>query len=240
MKSKDEIIKRAVCLLLFADKCALEEHVFDGIVRSLKERENQRNIIIKWAKEKEYYNSFTEKEKRIMETPVIAKTNKEAQICHNDYECIEPLLWSLGLVISLHNYDEFVLDNLHTPLKIGPNHSAESLSAICSFRREDEIEKYREIAMLWYWRCLECRNASSGKVDYKKAIGDIFGEEYVQMLEDYKYFDHEECDFVVRGRAVAKLNAYEAAKLEVIAERRFYAFEWLCSDDEWDNVDLVC
>ena len=240
MKSKDEVLKRAVCLLLFSDRCDLEDMVFDGIRRSLEERENQRKTIIKWAQLKEYYAYLTAKEKRIIETPVIRETNEEARLCINDYECIEPLLWSLGLVDNLHDYDEFVLDNFHTPLKIGAKHTIEMLSEVCFFRSIDVIEKKREIAMLWYWRCLECRNTSIKIINYINAIKDIFGEEYIKLLEDYAYFDMNKGDFVVKGKTVTELSDSEIAKLEVIAERRFYAFEWLCTDEEWDNVDLIC
>jgi len=240
MKSEDEVLKRAVCLLLFADRCALEDKIFDGIRRSLEERETQRKTIIKWLQLKEYYIYLTEKEKRIIETPVIRVTNEEARLYHNDYECIEPLLWSLGLVDKLHNYDEFVLDNLHTPLRIGPKHTIEMLTEVCICHSTDIIEKKREIAMLWYWRCLECRNTSPKIINYKNTIRDIFGEEHIKILENYEYFDTNRCDFVVKGKTVAELNDLEIAKLEVIAERRFYAFEWLCTDDDWDNVDLIC
>ena len=239
MKSKNEVLKRAVCLLLFADRCALEDKFFDGIRRSLKEREEQRKIIIKWAHLKEYYNYFTENEKRIIEIPVVKATNDEVRACQNDYECIEPLSWSLGLVDNLHNYDEFVLDDPHAPLKIGPKHTIEMLAESCVCRPADVIEKRREIAMLWYWRCLECRSASAKETNYKTAIKDIFGEEYIKILEDYEYFDMNRGDFVVKGKTVAELTALEIAKLEVIAERRFYAFEWLCTDGDWDNVDLI-
>ena len=50
----------------------------------------------------------------------------------------------------------------------------------------------------------------------------------------------EKGDFVVRGKTIPSLSNLELQRLEIIAERRFYAFEWLCSDEEWDNVDLVC
>ena len=240
MKSIDDVLKRTVCLLLFSDRCDLEDTIFNGIRRSLEEREAQRKTIIKWAQLKEYYVFFTEKEKRILETPVIRVTNDEARLYINDYECIEPLLWSIGLVDNLHNYDEFVLDNLHTPLKIGAKHTIEMLTEICTFRPIDIIEKKREIAMLWYWRCLECCNTSSKIINYINAIKDIFGEEYVKILEDYEYFDANRGDFVVKGKTISELNDLEIAKLEIIAERRFYAFEWLCTDDAWDNVDLSC
>ena len=36
------------------------------------------------------------------------------------------------------------------------------------------------------------------------------------------------------------LNDEEMEELSIISERRFYVFEWLSADDEWDNVDLSC
>ena len=77
MKKKEEVLRRATCLLCFADRCSLEDNIFDGVRRSLKERENQRKIIIKWLKLKDYYSYLTRKEEAIIETPVIRKTNTE-------------------------------------------------------------------------------------------------------------------------------------------------------------------
>ena len=65
MKNKDEVLKRTVCLLLFADGCALEDKIFDGTRRSLEERETQRKTIIKWLQLKEYYIYLTIKEKEL-------------------------------------------------------------------------------------------------------------------------------------------------------------------------------
>ena len=94
--------------------------------------------------------------------------------------------------------------------------------------------------MLWYWRCLECRNGLSRKPDIKKAIYDIFGEKYIQLLHTYNQFDNVVNDFIIMGKKVIELNDEEIDILSIISERRFYAFEWLSTDAEWDNVDLIC
>lgn len=239
MKTKNEIIRRSVCLLCYVDRCALEDTIFDGVKRSLEERENQRRIIIKWLKEKDYYNYLTQKEKEIIEIPVINKTNKDILNMHSDYECIEPLLWSLGLIDKLNNYDNYVLDNLHTPLKIGSKHTLEKLSEQCKCVSKEEVKKHCEIAMLWYWRSLESRNNTSKITNYADSIKQIFGEDYINLLYDYEYFDMHRCDFLVKGKLFSKLNDLEKAIIEVISEKRFYAFEWLCSNDDWDNIDLI-
>ena len=240
MKKKEEIIKRIMCLLCFTDRCVLETSVIDGIIRSLKERENQRQAIIEWLKWKEYYNSFSDKEKRIMETPITNHTNNDIVYYYHDYECIEPLLWSIGLANKLSNYDDYIIKDLHPPVKIGPNHSLQSIVNCCKDNPETNVEKYKEIAMLWYWRCLEARNGSSKNVNFRNAIIDVFGEDCFSLLENYKGFNPSKGDFIVKGKTVSELSNIEVAKLEIIAERRFYAFEWLFSDDDWDNVDLVC
>ena len=64
MKSKEEILRRAVCLLCFADRCSLESEYADGIRHTLKERETQRQLICKWLHDKGYYEFLTDDEKK--------------------------------------------------------------------------------------------------------------------------------------------------------------------------------
>ena len=94
--------------------------------------------------------------------------------------------------------------------------------------------------MLWYWRCLESRNGLSRSTDIKSAICNIFGEQYIQLLNTYNQFDNVANDFIFNGKKVIELNDEEIKKLSIISERRFYAFEWLSTNAEWDNVDLIC
>lgn len=64
MKSKEEILKRAIILLAFADRCALEKKIIDGVRRSQNEREKQRQAILDWLSHMGYYDSVSEKENR--------------------------------------------------------------------------------------------------------------------------------------------------------------------------------
>lgn len=65
MKSKEEILKRAIILLAFSDRCVLEKKMIDGVRRSLNEREMQRQAIVDWLMRMGYYDSVSEKEKLI-------------------------------------------------------------------------------------------------------------------------------------------------------------------------------
>ena len=75
MKTTEEIIRRAVCLLLFTDRCWLEEEILDGIHHSLDEREEQRKKIKKWLIDKDYYGFLSKKEKMVIDNPVIERNN---------------------------------------------------------------------------------------------------------------------------------------------------------------------
>lgn len=240
MKSKEEIIRRAIILLAFSDRCALEKEIVDGVRRSLDEREMQRQAIVNWLMRMGYYDSISPKEKQVFEKEIARKADKDILIFQNNYECLEPLLVSLGLVKELSGYDKFVLDDFHPVLNFGKNHSFTALLERCCMISDVQIEAYREISMLWYWRCLECRNRISNSTDIKEAIYNIFGENHISLLHNYSQFDAVANDFIINGKTVTELNNAEVERLSVISERRFYAFEWLTTDEEWDEVDLVC
>ena len=240
MKSKEEILKRTVILLAFSDRCALEKKIIDGVSRSLNEREMQRQAIVNWLMHTGYYDSASEKEKQIFNRVITDKTNEDILFSQNDYECLEPMLWSLGLVGGLSGYDTFVIHDFHPILRFGKKHSIKSLLKSCHIVSNAQIQDCREIAMLWYWRCLEYRNGLSKLMDIKNTIYNIFGEKYIQLLHAYNQFDCGANDFVVMGKKVVELNNEEMEKLLIISERRFYAFEWMSTDAEWDNVDLIC
>lgn len=154
MKSKEEILKRAIILLAFSDRCALEKQIVDGVRRSLNEREMQRRAIVDWLMSMGYYDSVSEKEKQIFNRGITGKTDESILASQNDYECLEPLLVSLGLIDELSGYDKFVLHDFHPVLRFGKNHSIKTLLEECHMVSDAQIKAYRELAMLWYWRCL--------------------------------------------------------------------------------------
>ena len=238
MKSKGEILKRAIVLLAFADRCSLEDRVIEGKKYTLHERENQRVAISDWLKRNSYYECFTPNELRVMEKKVFIVTDRKILGMEVDHECIEPLLWSVNLVNKLSKYDGFVLDDFHYALQFGKDHSFESLESITRLRPYEDLQKHRELAMLWYWRCLEFRRDRYQTIDLYRAIRDCFGQETAELLNSYRSFNRKVNDFTVKGRPVSDLSDSEFAKLEVIAERRFYAFEWMLSDEDWDHVSL--
>ena len=165
LKEKKEIIKRALVLLAFADRRALEKSVIDGKKRSLVEREEQRIAIINWLSRMGYDESITKKEKCIFNSQILDKPNIEILSYQNYYECVEPLLWSLGLIENLSCYDDYVLFDFHPLLNLGKNHTLSSIERRSNLLPESIIQEKRELSMLWYWRSLE-----NGKYIYPRML----------------------------------------------------------------------
>lgn len=240
LKEKKEIIKRALVLLAFADRCALEKSVIDGKKRSLVEREEQRIAIINWLSRMGYDESITKKEKSIFNSQILDKPNIEILSNQNYYECVEPLLWSLGLTENLSCYDDYVLFDFHPLLNLGKNHSLSSIERRSNLLPESIIQEKRELSMLWYWRSLENGKYISSNVNYLNAVKKVFGEDHARILKNSSEYDDQRGDFIVNNTSFKDLDDNTLKKIKIIAEKRFYTFEWLCTDSEWDEVNLVC
>lgn len=91
----------------------------------------QRQAIVTWLKRMRYYDKATDKEKQVFNSVITNKTNLEILSLQSNYECLEPMLWSLGLVNELSSYDNFVLYDFHPFLRFGKNHSFDLLLDDC-------------------------------------------------------------------------------------------------------------
>lgn len=240
MKEVDELLKRAIILVCLSDRCAQEKGIIGGIPRSLSVRKQQCEAICGWIKKMGYMESATNEERAVFEKELGVNKDEGVFGLQINYECIEPILWAAGLVERLSNYNEYVLTDFHPVLRFGRDHSFEKLVSDCNMVSEEAFDEKREEAMLIYWRCLEAKSDVIKEKGLESVIEEIFGSQYVDRLLKMKIYDSKSKDFIVNKKAIDDLNDAELSKLSIIAERRFYAFEWMASDEEWDNVDLVC
>lgn len=240
MKNVNELLQRAIILTCLSDRCAQEKNVIGGIPRSLTERNQQCVAICNWMERMGYIDNCTEAEKIVFHKKVEKKSDVEVMQMQIDYECIEPILWSLGLIDKLSNYNDFVITDFHPVLMFGRNHSLKELSSKCKLVSQDEFIKKREEAMLVYWRCIEAHSDVIKEKGLDIVIEEIFGEHHVDILKDMELFDDSSKDFRIKQKIVGELNNAQLIKLTQIAEKRFYSFEWMADDDAWDEVDLVC
>lgn len=237
MKSVCEIVSRSVILLCLSDRCALEESIIEGIKYTMKQREEQRLAIYDWLKSKGYITWMTNREKQIFETRVGSESLSEIFVNQIQYEAIEPCLWALGLQQMLSSYDEFVLEDFHPILQIGREHSVEKIIQICKLRSDKSIQLQNEISALWHWRSIESNNQIFETTSAQDIIIEVFGINYLEILEKIQDFNNTQNDFVVNGKLFKNLNDKEKERINYIAKWRHHAFEWIISDVPWDEVE---
>ena len=244
MKSINQIIGRAENLLCVVDRCGLENEICSVKYYTVKQREKQRLIIYDWLKLNNYIQFMTSSERRLFEkkvgNPLIKYT------CHKKFfesEAIEPLLWTLGLIKKLSSYEKYTLtsskdfDQVHSKLKVDVPNTHQELLREVIVQNEKDILLQNQIAMLWYWRAIEGNKPMSKKIYTPKKVLDVFGSGYEDAIK-YIFSEPSQRDFKVGKKYVYELNFKEVQHLYKRAKWRYYAFEWLLSEDDWENVQL--
>lgn len=241
MKSIDEIIGRAENLLCIRNRCCLEYSTCAGKRYTRKQRNEQRLLMYEWLTKNDYIRYMTKTEKYLFEKPVgnpfLRETFRKKEFAG---EAIGPLLWILGLTKKLTSYsiDVFssrqVDDEIHYKLKTNVPDTHQQLLKKVVMKSEEEIELHDQIAMLWFWRVIEGRRKiTQGSV--QDILLEIWGEAYADAI---KSIFRGKKDFYVAGKPVYKLSVEEFAHLYQRAKWRYHAFEWVLTEEDWDDVPL--
>ena len=237
VKNTKSICIRAIILLCFSDRCALEKSNINGKMYSLNEREDQRKAIFSWLGNQGYTEFLTASERELFEKEVGRGDSKGIISKQIRYEAIEPCLWAVGLRETLSGFDQFVQDDFHPVLEIGRNHSINSLVSKLSLKSISDLALQREIAMLWNWRAREANSSIFTEEKAKDIIISTFGNEYEQIVQHIQSLKQGQEDFIVGSKQFNKLSIEEMRKVAMISMWRQHAFEWITSEDEWDEID---
>lgn len=245
MRTADEIIGRAANLLCLADRCGLENKVCAGETYTRKQRESQRLIIYGWLKNNNYIQFMTEAEKFLLEKKVGNPFIKK--VCQQKFfecEAIETLLWTLGLTRRLSSYNNYILidwqdfNEVHLKLKTNIPDSHEQLLKKIVMRSEEEIVFQDQIAMLWHWRAVEGKNPIFKTESVKDILIEIFGDDYRNAINRILGGQKDKQDFKIYDKYVYQLNSTEIQHLYKRTAWRYHAFEWLLTEEDWDDVNL--
>lgn len=238
MKDKKDIFSRAIILLSLSDRCSLEKSVIAGKPFSIEIRENQQNAIYQWLTNNKYVDLMNSREKQFFKQKIGTVCSDDVSFFQMQYECIEPCLWTLGLIQNLHGYDNFVIDDFHPALEIGKEHSMEKLIQKYKSRNFDEVKLQNEVSMLWYWRMIEINNPIFNEKPIDEVIKSLFGQRYGEVIEILRTAQHVSDDFMINGTAVNRLSNIEVNKLISITRWRYHAFAWITGNEEWEKVEL--
>lgn len=236
MRDVKEIIARAIILMTISDRCAMEYSKVEGVNYSYQQREMQRNAILNWVNKHGYDEYMTKDEKNFLKLP--SGKSEDFKEREFQYEAIEPLLWTLGLIGQMSSYDRYVTKDFHPILNISGQHQYESLANACHMKSKEDIYIYNEIAMLWYWRVNEKNNSKFIEENIYDIICETFGEQYKDILLKMDKKVVGETDFIVMGKRICKLTPIERQHLGKRAQWRFHAFEWIVGESAWDEIEL--
>lgn len=239
MKSNKEILNKAINLLCLSDRSALEKKSLNGVKYSVSSRENQRKLIISWLIKNDLYSSMSQNEQNFIETKVGKLDIKEVNYYQLQYECIQPLLWILGLVNEVSKYDNFVIDDFHLTLKMNDFNQVKILNEIENKKRNiKQINTKRLISMLWFWRLIEINNNAFHIKSAEEIIISVFGKDFKHIVEEMKILGLMRKDFIVNDIEITQLPNDVINRLKVVSQFRYHSFEWVFSDMSWEEVEI--
>ncbi len=236
MKSEKDILRRAIILLSLADRVILESEKCGNGNHSLLEREEQRTLIFEWLSDFGYIEFCTAEEKYIFETKIGILNKQNTLLLDFTHECIEPLLWSINLNSILSKYDKEVPRRFYNILNINENHSFDYLLSKSKLIEKDRILEKQKISLLWHWRNREAKKEIFLSENVQVIIDNVFGPEYTKITNKIDLTETNPVDFKTFSKPYYKANDNELFLLQNVAFWRHKAFNWILSDENWDDI----
>ncbi len=155
-------------------------------------------------------------------------------------ESIMCLLWALGHREQIPAYDQEVDPNLN---QFPKGEKARDLIRLAALRPQAEIEKQRDWAELWHWRCRTQMLLATKKIPDALPDGTTITEVIrltaVKAAEEGVFARAIENDFPAFGKAFHDVSEEELSRLTSIAMERHKAFNWLCGyapENRWSET----
>lgn len=239
MKTKLEIIKRSCILECLHDRASLESNLIGGKKYSLKAREKQRLVIYSFLLDIVDKNDMTDSEIKFFETKI---SETPVEIYENFYvqlESLKALMWSLNILKDFDSYAFFRDDVYCDDLEFGDENPIKKLIDKSTLRPIQEIHIQKEISMIWHWRCIEYLHYGNSefKENLKDIITDIFGKDYIEVMDKIQNFNIHK-DLMVGKKAFYEITEKQCREILRISIWRQHAFEWLFSKEDWDDIDV--
>lgn len=225
MKKTSDIITRSIVLLALAERIHLET-----LEKGTQEREEDKQELIAFLEHFEYIDSATTRERKILYAQVGSLMSDDCYVDNYSYYCLGVLLWSIGMV------KDWKADNLnyYELLSINEKHDLKLLEKKSVVKDIQEVLQNSEISMLMHWRTrtLSSLDSEVRKKGIKELFINTFGEKY-KNLGDVNIIKK---DLAWDNRPFYEYTDQDKAKIDLICFWKHYAFEWLTSKEEWDDV----
>jgi hypothetical protein len=195
----------------------------------VRESNARRAACLSRMKEVGLWDEMDEQERLFMETGDLETTQRQMIDASWLAESIACLLWALGQLEEMPGYDEeasFEWIKSHLV-----NRVQEDTKSAC-LRSAEEIDRKRDLAELWNWRCRTRRLLESKEVSVVLQNGMTMDEIVrlcaIKATEEYAFNSPIGNDFPAFGKPFREISVDEFAMATSIAQERHRAFNWLC------------
>jgi hypothetical protein len=237
MKTPEEVLDRALIILLLADRGLLEHSQHEGETYTVEQREQKREYFLDILESKGLQSACADSELEILRAPVGDLSPEVFNETQWQFEAIPVLLWTVGLC-EFPAYDGRVCaENFYGIL--GKYRTDKSrLPADIKLLEEDVIDFYREASMLWHWRSTEgTGNSYFEEEDAFFYICELFGAHYANLIEVIPLSKESPRDFLVSRTRFNDLSDTIADIIFMQSQWRHHALEWAVNQDTWEDTD---
>jgi Domain of unknown function (DUF4272) len=188
--------------------------------------------------------ALTPRERSFARKTVATLTEQEQVNAIWRMEALAAIIWALGIA-DLPPYDEPAGEGTLDLMK--PYFRAVAISK-AALRERAEIERAREVAELWHWRCRTWQLTREGIAPPADSairsaaiagVADIVRSAATRALDEGTLAAVIDGDFPAFGKPFRTLDSDEWACVRSIAAERHYAFNWLCGyapSNAWDDT----
>lgn len=183
---------------------------------------------------------MSDDERKFLQTGVMETANQQRIDASWLVESMLCLLWALGRVEILPGYDK---ETSHELIKAQTGGSFHELLKTATLRPPQEIDKQRDFAELWHWRCRTRKLLESGGIPADLGNGMTM-EKVIEMsaakaAEAHAFEAPIGNDFPTFGKPFREMDATEFASVTSISQERHKAFNWLCGyapGNQWSET----
>ena len=235
----EKVIQRALALQLVIDRGWSEYNISNHV-----DEENTKDFIefaSSWSGKNGISEWLTEREKRLWDKQAGDLNIKEAAYCTWQTEALVPLLWALGLKETMPDYAEHAEEDHHKLLHFGQDYPLKKIledidaaEDACLQKMTAEIKTQAELYKLVCWRCAEYLY-NNRKINMNVEPMGVFGENIHKAVALLPL--DAEGELLVRHASLAfdQMNENDVQKINLLAQNRLHALNWLIGQDEnWD------
>lgn len=194
----------------------------DGLQKMFAQQEEKIRAAGLWDR-------LEDAEKEFMRTGVFETTMKQRIDASWLAESIMCLFWGLIRRDQIPPYDQQVVPESN---RFNPGEKATELIANASLRPQAEIDKQRDIAELWLWRCRTHSLLKTKRIPDALPDGtpmtEVIRLTAAKAAEEGIFDQPIENDFPVFGKPYRDVSDEELSQLTSIAMERHKALNWLC------------